>query len=45
MDVLRSYNSVDTSSPGTMEGGHDYTGNEHSDMHNAIVITKDKDYS
>lgn len=45
VDVLRSYNSVDTSSPGTMSGGHDYTGNEHSDMHNAIVITKDKDYS
>lgn len=40
MDVLRSYNSVDTSSPGTMSGGRDYTGNEHSDMHNAIVIRK-----
>merc|ERR1711862_1042960 len=40
VDVLRSYNSVDTSLAGTMAGGHNYTGNEHSDMHNAIVITK-----
>jgi len=40
VDVLRSTNTIDDVSVGTIDGGHNYSGAERSDIHAAIVIRK-----
>ena len=40
VDVLRSTNTIDTVPVGTIPGGTDYAGTERSDVHGAIVVSK-----
>jgi len=42
VDVLRATNTIDDHPvvPGSIVGGHDYTGAERSDVHGAIVVAR-----
>lgn len=41
VDVLRATNTVDNVPVGTIAGGHDYEGDERSDVHGAVVISRE----
>lgn len=40
IDVLRTTNTIDTIGVGSIDGGHNYTGAERSDIHDVTVIRK-----